>query len=166
MLTRRVFLPTLTSPLAAPFAAMLMPALPARAQHRAAPPPPLALPAGMSPLRDGAYRVAFLVGQSGLQAGMAPTLAEIGRRLAAAHAQGSGRITIEGHASGPVADASAARRVSLARATAVRDALVAGGLEETRIDVRALGRTNAALDAADILPPGAVRAGERRPGRS
>lgn len=162
MLTRRVLLAALTAPLAVP----LLPALPAAAQHRAAPPPPLALPAGMSPLRDGAYRVAFLVGQSGLQAGMAPTLAEIGRRLAVAHAQGSGRITIEGHASGPTADASTARRISLARANAVRDALVAGGLEETRIDVRALGRTNAALDAADILPPGAVRAGERRPGRS
>lgn len=152
----------LLAALSAPF----LPALPAAAQHRAAPPPPLALPAGMSPLRDGAYRVAFLVGQSTLQPGMAPTLAEIGRRLAAAHAQGSGRITIEGHASGPAADASTARRISLARAQAVRDALVAGGLDETRIDVRALGRTSAALDAADILPPGAARAGERRSGGS
>lgn len=129
--------------------------------HRGAPPMPLALPAGMSPLRDGAYRVAFRVGEAALPAGLAPTLAEIGRRLAAAHAAG-GRITVEGHSTGPGTDASAARRLSLARAIAVRDALVAGGLEETRVDVRALGRTSAALDATDILPPGAARAGERR----
>ncbi len=162
MLPRRALRAALPALLMAPFLA----APPAAAQHRAAPAPPLALPGGMSPLRDGAYRVAFLVGQSALQPGMAPTLAEIGRRLAAANAAGTGRITIEGHASGPAADAATARRISLARAIAVRDALVAGGLDETRVDVRALGRTNAALDAADILPPGAVRAGERRPGRS
>lgn len=158
MPTRRALLAALSAP--------LMPAFPAVAQQRGAPPPPLALPGGMSPLRDGAYRVAFLVGQSTLQPGMAATLAEIGRRLAAASTAGSGRITIEGHASGPAADAALARRTSLARAIAVRDALVAGGLDETRVDVRALGRTSAALDAADVLPPGALRAGERRTGRS
>lgn len=145
----------------------LMLATPARAQQgRAAPPPPLALPAGMSPLRDGAFRVAFRVGDQALGAETVTTLREIGRRLAASTATGTGRITVEGHASGPTNDASAARRISLARANAVRDALVAGGLEETRVDVRPLGRTNAALDATDILPPGAQRAGERRPGRS
>ena len=116
----------------------------------------------MSPLRDGAYRVAFRVGEQALPAGIAPTLGEIGRRLAAAHGAGTGRITVEGHSTGPGTDASAARRLSLARAIAVRDALVAGGLDETRVDVRALGRTSAALDATDILPPGAARAGERR----
>jgi outer membrane protein OmpA-like peptidoglycan-associated protein len=147
---------------------LLLPALPVQAQPapRGAPPSPLALPGGMSPLRDGAYRLAFRVGETALPAGTAPTLAEIGRRLAAASATGTGRITVEGHASGPVGDVSAARRLSLARAQAVRDALVAGGLDETRVDVRALGRTNAALDATDILPPGVTRTGDRRPGRS
>jgi outer membrane protein OmpA-like peptidoglycan-associated protein len=130
------------------------------AQQRGAPPPPLALPTGMSPLPHGAFRVAFRAGQSALPEGSAPTLREIGRRLAAAPA-GNGRVTVEGQASGPANDASAARRLSLARAIAVREGLVAGGLEETRVDVRALGRTAAALDAADILPPDAPRSGGR-----
>jgi hypothetical protein len=140
--------------LAAPLA-LALPA-PVRAQAaapRGAPPPPLALPAGMSPLPRGAYRVQFRPGEAALPAGVAPALAEIGRRLAAAPA-GTGRITVEAQVSGPANDASTARRVALARANEVRRGLVAGGLEETRVDVRPLGRTTAGLDAADILPPG------------
>jgi hypothetical protein len=120
---------------------------------RGAPPPPLALPAGMSPLPHGAYRVQFRAGEAALPAGIAPTLAELGRRLAAQPA-GTGRVTVEAQVSGPANDASTARRVSLARANEVRNGLVAGGLDATRVDVRPLGRTTAALDVADILPPG------------
>lgn len=139
-------------------------ALPAAAgaqPTRGAPAPPLALPAGMSPLPQGAWRIAFRAGQADLPPGIAPTLAEIGRRLAE-RPEGTGRITVEAQASGPANDASAARRLSLARATAVRTALVAGGLPETRVDLRPLGRTQAALDAADILPPGVTRPGPTR----
>jgi outer membrane protein OmpA-like peptidoglycan-associated protein len=125
-------------------------ARPARAQ-RGAPAVPMPLPSGMSPLPRGAFRVSFRSGQSALPDGVAPALAEIGRRFAATGG-GAGRITVEGQASGPANDASAARRLALARAVAVRTALVAGGLDETRVDVRPLGRTPAALDAADILP--------------
>jgi hypothetical protein len=154
MTSRRLLLSSLiASPLGAPG--------PALAQPRGAPPPPLALPAGMAVLPGGAWRLGFRPGETGLPAGVAPTLEEIGRRLAASPA-GQGRITVEGHASGPVNDASAARRMALARAQAVRAALVAGGLEEARVDVRGLGRTPAALDAADILPPGAARAVQAR----
>jgi outer membrane protein OmpA-like peptidoglycan-associated protein len=124
---------------------------------RGAPAAPLALPTGMSPLTQGAYRLSFRTNETALPAGTEPTLAEIGRRLAASTQPGLGRVTVEGHASGPANDVSAARRLSLARANAVRDALVAGGMDATRIDVRALGRTQAALDAADILPPGVTR---------
>jgi hypothetical protein len=132
--------------------------VPAGAQTRGAPALPLALPAGMSPLPRGAWRVAFRAGQTELPAGVAPTLAEIARRLAERPA-GTGRITIEAQASGPSNDASAARRLSLARAEAVRRALAAGGLEATRVDLRALGRTAQALDCADILPPAAPGSG-------
>ena len=128
----------------------------ARAQGaapRGAPPPPLALPPGMSPLPHGAFRVQFRAGQAALPAGVAEALGEIGRRLALAPA-GTGRITVEAQTSGPANDPSIARRVALARANEVRNALVAGGLEATRVDVRPLGRTNAALDVADVLPPG------------
>jgi outer membrane protein OmpA-like peptidoglycan-associated protein len=130
--------------------------------QRGAPAPPLALPTGMAPLTQGAYRLSFRTGETALPAGTAPTLAELGRRLGAASAPGTGRITVEGHASGPTNDVSAARRIALARATAVRDALVAGGLDATRVDVSALGRTALALDAADILPPGVTRSTRTR----
>jgi outer membrane protein OmpA-like peptidoglycan-associated protein len=112
----------------------------------------------MSPLPNGAFRVAFRAGQAELPSGAAETLAEIGRRLAQ-RPLGTGRIAVDGQASGPSNDPSVARRLSLARAQAVRRALVAGGLDETRVDVRALGRTPAALDAADVLPPEAQRPG-------
>jgi len=139
----------------------LLPALPATAQpSRNAPAPPLALPAGMSPLPRGAYRVQFRAGQTELAPAARETLGELGKRLASLP-EGRGRITVEGQASGPANDPSTARRIALARANAVRAALVAGGLAETRVDVRALGRTPAALDAADVLPPEARGGGGR-----
>lgn len=153
---RRAFL--LSSLLVAPVGARAQGVVPGVAP-RGAPAPPLALPAGMSPLPNGAFRVAFRAGQAELPAGAAEALAEIGRRLAQRPA-GSGRIAVDGQASGPANDASVARRLSLARATAVRQALVAGGLEETRVDVWALGRTPAVLDVADVLPPEAQRRGQ------
>jgi hypothetical protein len=126
---------------------------------RGAPPPPLALPTGMAPLPHGAYRVQFRPGEAALPNGVAPTLAEIGRRLASQPA-GTGRVTVEAQVSGPANDASTARRVALARANEVRNGLVAGGLDATRVDVRPLGRTTAGIDVADILPPG-VQAAQR-----
>lgn len=146
-------------------AAFLLAALPglapAQVPPRAPEPPALALPANMSRLPNGAWRLAFPPADSALPQGSAATLATIGRYLAALP-PGTGRITVEGHASGPADDASLARRLSLARALAVREALTAGGIEETRIDVRALGHSVAALDVADILPPGTPRSGQTR----
>lgn len=141
----------------------LLLAAPAAAQpSRNAPAPPLPLPPGMAPLPRGAWRVSFRAGQTDLPEPIRATLAEIGRRLAGTP-EGRGRITVEGQASGPAHDASTARRLSLARATAVRAALVAGGLAETRVDVRPLGRTPAGLDCADVLPPEARAEGPRGP---
>ena len=71
----------------------------------------------------------------------------------------AGRVTVEAQASGPEADVSAARRLTLGRALAVKAALADGGLAPTRIDLRPLGRTPEAVDAADILPPPARRTG-------
>jgi hypothetical protein len=124
---------------------------------------PLALPAAMSSLPQGAWRVSFRAGDTALPEGVAPVLTEIGRHLAE-RPVGSGRITVEGQASGPADDPSTARRLSLARAVEVRRALVAGGLEESRVDVRPLGRTPAGLDAAEILPPEAKRAADQARG--
>ena len=81
----------------------------------------------------------------------------IGRRLAA-QAAPVGRVTVVAQvAAAPQdgTDVSALRRLSLARALAVKQALMAGGLDPTRIDLRPLGRTEEAVDAVDVLPPGA-----------
>lgn len=120
------------------------------------PPPPLALPPGVQALAVG-WRVRFSGEAAAIDDPAVPAaLAEIGRRLAAT----PGRVSLLAQASGPVGDVSTARRTSLARALTVKQALAAGGLAETRIDVRALGRTAEALDAVDILPP------EAQPGRA
>ncbi len=129
------------------------PAAPARAGGRAPAAPQTHLP-GLETLPDGAWRLRFGAGSAGLPAPATAALAELGRRLAA---RPQGRFTVHAQASGPASDASAARRLSLARALAVKEALVAGGLPATRIDVRPMGRTEAALDAADVLPPGVQR---------
>jgi OmpA family len=127
--------------------------------------PALAVPAWagapLAALPRGGWRLVFPQGEARLPEGAAAALAELAGELARLPA-GSGRITVEGQASGPANDASLARRLSLARANAVRAALAEAGLAATRVDVRPLGRTEAALDAADILPPEAPRSGQSR----
>lgn len=109
-----------------------------------------ALPAGLEALPDGGARLRFAAGREALPQGAEGSLAEFGRRIAA---EPSGRVTVTAQASGPPADISAARRVSLARALAVKQALAAGGVAPTQIDLRPMGRTGEALDAVDIQPP-------------
>lgn len=116
-------------------------------------PPALALrglPAGLEALPNGGARLRFPAGTDSLPQGAEGSLADLGRRIAAGPA---GRVTVTAQASGPVADISAARRTSLARAIAVKQALAAGGLAPTRIDLRPMGRTGEAFDAVDIQPP-------------
>ncbi|MGG5886321.1 OmpA family protein [Falsiroseomonas sp. HC035] len=110
---------------------------------------------GVSPRPEGGWRVEFSQGQSALSTRDRHALAGIAQTLAPIPA---GRITVQAQASGPADDASIARRLSLARAAAVRDALVAAGLVATRVDIRALGRLEPPADIAEILPPGVPRA--------
>ncbi|MDO9709605.1 OmpA family protein [Paracraurococcus lichenis] len=125
------------------------PAPPAMAAAR-----PIALPPGMEALPDGAWRLRFGLGVAAPPGAAGPVLAELGHRLAAVP---EGRVVLLAQASGP-ADVSTARRLSLARGLAVKEALVAGGLPPTRIDIRPMGRTEEALDAVDVQPPGLRRA--------
>lgn len=118
-------------------------------------PAPLALPAGMEALPQGGFRLRFADGAGGLPPAAAASLAELGRRLAAGPAR---RIVLTSQASGPEADVSLARRLSLARGLAVKQALAAGGLPPTRIDLRPMGRTADPLDAVDVQPPAPVPA--------
>jgi len=111
--------------------------------------PHVPLTRGISALEPGAWRVEFAPGVQVLEA---PSRIVLGR-IGAALSRGSvGRVTLIAEA-GEGNDLSTTRRLSLARARAVKDALVAGGLAETRIDIRALGRTQANRDAVDVLGP-------------
>ena len=107
--------------------------------------------AAFEALAEGRWRIRFATGQEDLSETAALRVEELGRRLA--QGASAGRVTVEAQSSGPEADVSAARRLSLGRALAVKAALASGGLAPTRIDLRPLGRTPEAVDAADILPP-------------
>lgn len=85
----------------------------------------------------------------------APPEREVLRRLGAALAAYPGRIVVEVEVAGPEADASAARRASLARAQVVRDALAEGGRDPRRIDLRPIGRGAAGRDRVSVMPGGA-----------
>lgn len=124
-------------------------------------PAPQGMPPGMTALADGVLRLALRSDR--IEPAMAEALRLLGGRFAALPA---GRVTVEAQVAGPANDASQARRASLARAQAVKAALVAGGLDATRIDLRPLGRLPAGVDAVDVLAPGVASPNaEARSGR-
>jgi|GEM_PF-1734418 len=104
---------------------------------------------GLHSLPQGGFRLRMTGTE--LTAAQATAVQALARTLAALP---QGRITVEAQVAGPAEDVSTARRLSLARAQAVKSALIAGGLTPTRIDLRPLGRLSGAQDAVDILPPG------------
>lgn len=67
-----------------------------------------------------------------------------------------GRVTLKGYAGLPGSQSSNDRRLSLRRVLAVRQAILAGGINAERLEVRALGGANDAgpQDRVDILKPG------------
>lgn len=67
-----------------------------------------------------------------------------------------GRVTLKGYAGAPGSQSSNDRRLSLRRVLAVREAILAGGINPERLEVRALGGANDAgpQDRVDILKPG------------
>ena len=144
----------LRAPAAAPPAPPVLSPRPAPAPSRAAP-PQIPLPAGLEALPNGGLRIRG----AALDAATRAALADYGRRLSALE---RGRITIYAEVAGPAEDAHTARRLSLARAQAAKAALVEGGLDATRIDLRPLGRTPAGMDRLDVLPPGVDRSDSPR----
>lgn len=120
-----------------------------------------ALPAGVTMMTDGVVRIALRSDR--LDPPLTEALRLMGTRFAALP---FGRVAIEVQVAGPANDASMARRTSLARAQAVKAALVAGGLDATRIDLRPLGRLAAAVEVVDVVPPGVASPNtEARSGR-
>jgi len=126
-----------------------------------APPAPDGMPPEVVARADGIVRVT-LRGER-LDPAVEGVLRALGARFAALPV---GRITVEAQVSGPANDVSMARRASLARAQAVKAALVAGGLDATRVDLRPLGRLPAGVDVVDVVPPGVASPNtEARSGR-
>jgi len=142
-----------------------------------APPPPVRLrepsqpytvqppaPPAPDPLADvetrpgGGYRLRIAVPAGApLDPASARAVEAIGRRLAGGPEGQApeGRVTVLAQVARPETEVSVQRRLALSRALAVKAALVQGGVDPTRIDLRPLGRTPEGLDAVDILPPGA-----------
>ncbi|WP_206931073.1 hypothetical protein [Roseococcus thiosulfatophilus] len=165
---RRALLAAMAGLLARPAGAQTNPALPDPAL---APPPPARLPAspppaaapdplprpvaigGLLSMSGGGWRLAFEPGADAPTAAQRLGLLRLGGHLAR---ETTGRITLWAEAAGNE-DVSTTRRLSLRRGLAVRAGLVAGGLPETRVDIRALGRVEAGRDLVDILPMGATR---------
>lgn len=128
------------------------PPAPARLSTTAGPaitPPAPPLPPGLELLTSGALR--FRLATDAPDAALRRALEELGQRFAQVP---TGRVTVEVQVASHPRDASLARRLSLARGRTVKEALLAGGLPETRIDIRPLGRLDPPADLVDILPPG------------
>lgn len=85
---------------------------------------------------SGLSAVKFASGATDLAPGAQPALDAIAARLLADDAL---RVQLIAHATGSSDEAMEARRVSLARAVAVRAYLIDKGVRSLRIDVRALG---------------------------
>ncbi|MBB3898882.1 hypothetical protein [Roseococcus suduntuyensis] len=167
MRARRALLAAMAGLLARPAGAQPNPSLPDPAL---APPPPVRLPTspppaaplplarpvaigGLLSMNGGGWRLAFEPGTESPTAAQRLGLLRLGGHLAR---ETTGRITLWAEAAGNE-DVSTTRRLSLRRGLAVRAGLVAGGLPETRVDIRALGRVEAGQDLVDILPMGATR---------
>lgn len=117
------------------------------------PMPALDLPRGIAELPQGAWRVTFAAERDTPDPAQRAALERLG---AALQASTIGRVLLNSETSGGE-DLSTHRRLTLARARAVKAALVAGGLAETRVDIRALGRTANGRETVDILSPTAPR---------
>lgn len=106
-------------------------------EAKPAQPSPAALPlAPAISAKDLALQVGFPAGDSRLPASAHDGLKGIAERM---KSQENLRLQIFAYAAGDDLSASAARRLSLSRALAVRTHLIENGVRSTRIDVRALG---------------------------
>ncbi|MDQ1078731.1 hypothetical protein QE401_001257 [Pseudoroseomonas cervicalis] len=113
------------------------------------PQPSLPLARGIEVLPTGGWRLTGPLAEGRADAAAQNALAGIGRWLA----QTEGRVTILAQVSGPEEDVSAAHRAALDHGRALRRLLEQAGLDGTRIDIRALGRTAEARDSIELLPP-------------
>jgi outer membrane protein OmpA-like peptidoglycan-associated protein len=149
--------PPATLPTAAPPTVALAPiAPPAPAATTAPPQPPTvsATAASAASSSGTGLRVTFGTGQSDLN----PSTAAAIQNLVKTSPSGDGTsFNVVAYAAGTPEDPSTARRLSLARALAVRSALMADGVGSSRIYVRALGASagDETPDRVDVAVLGA-----------
>jgi len=113
-------------------------------------PPPVQMAAATT-VGAGLSAVKFNAGATDLARGPQPTLDAVASRLLG---NDNLRVQVIAHATGSADDAMEARRVSLARAVAVRAYLIDKGVRSLRIDVRALGNRSdggPVVDQVDLL---------------
>ena len=109
-----------------------------------------ALPPATGPLQDGdSIRIVFDADSSKLPQSARDALAEMAGKM---RSQETLRLQLLAYAGNADTSASAARRLSLSRALAVRSFLIENGVRSTRIDVRALGNksTEEVTERVDI----------------
>ncbi len=118
---------------------------------KAAPLPKITPPKGLTKEQV----VLFDTGSSALSENSKARLNDLAFSLKTALANGANQIELIAYAGAPGDTSSAARRLSLKRALAVREALIVDGVPAGRIDVRALGGVkesdNGATDRVDIF---------------
>jgi len=101
------------------------------------PPPPIeAKAATTAAATESGVRITFAAGQADLSPSSADAIKQL---VASAHSGATTTFNVVAYAAAVTDDPSAARRLSLSRALAVRAALMADGVESSRIFVRALG---------------------------
>lgn len=103
-----------------------------------------------APASDGTIAILFPAGGAELPGNAGPQLDSVAAVLGADAAV---RLQLKAYADGSDGAASAARRLSLSRALAVRGYLIDAGVSSTRIDVRALGSKfeDGPADRVDVI---------------
>jgi outer membrane protein OmpA-like peptidoglycan-associated protein len=147
-------LPT-TPPADAALAPLPPPTAPANKPSSTPPPPPVAAnAAGTGAAFPGGLRITFGNGQGELSPASEQSLKTL---VSQAPKSETVSYNVLAYAPGTPEDPSTARRLSLARALAVRSVLMSAGVPSTRIYVRALGAPsgNASPDRADVSVLGA-----------
>jgi outer membrane protein OmpA-like peptidoglycan-associated protein len=131
--------PAATMPVAPPPVASIAPIQQAAPPSTEAPPPPPPIVAGAATTAaatPAGLRLTFANGQSDLSPGSADSIKHLVQTAPAGDAT---TFNVLAYATGDPADPSAARRLSLARAIAVRAVLMTDGVPSSRIYLRALG---------------------------
>jgi outer membrane protein OmpA-like peptidoglycan-associated protein len=134
--------------------APITPSAPAAQAARPPPPPVSATALTEAKAADGGLRVTF----GSTDADLNPASVASVKQYAGGGPSGDTTYNVLAYAAGSPSDPSAARRLSLSRALAVRSALMADGVASSRIFVRALGSSagnNGPADRVDVSRLGA-----------